>query len=164
MPRYSRKHKRGGRPPNTSTDDAEGNSNGQRIDDVMRDNNTERENNLVESYEMSMEPEIGQVDPRSVGLTPEQSIEYEKQLEEGNRLAAQDRRRGQRMERQLREGRQGPFTRIEDDHDDDNDDNSDDQFAGRKRRKTVKKRKTAKKRKTSKKRKTAKKRKTSKKR
>ena len=159
MPRYSRKHKRGGRPPNTSTDDARGNSNGQRLDNVVRDN-AERENNLAEPYEMSREPEIGQVDPRSVGLNEEQADEYHRGLEEGNRLAAQDRRRGQRMERRMREGRQGQFTRIHDDadDDDDDDDNSDDQFAGRKRRKTVKKRKTSKKRKTVKKRKTSKKR------
>lgn len=120
MPRHSRKYKRGGRPPNISTDDAPGN--GQRVEYAER-GNSDSENNIAKPDPRPMELEIGEVDPRSVGLNEEQRKEYHRRLEEGNRLAAQERRQ--------REGRQLPFTRIPDDGD--NDDDYDDQFAGRKR-------------------------------
>jgi hypothetical protein len=90
--RYSRKHKRGGRPPNTST------YNGQRVEYAERDN-LNRENNIAEPAARPRELEIGQVDPRSVGLNEEQLNEYHRQLEEGNMLAYQAR--------QMREGTQG---------------------------------------------------------
>jgi hypothetical protein len=153
MPRYSRKYKRGGRPPNTSTSDARGNSNGQPVEYSEREI-SDRENNIMDPDAMSMELEIGEVDPRSVGITPEQSIEYERQLEEGNLSAYRKKY-----------GRQGDFTRI---YDEDDEDKDDDEYhsheGGRKRRKTTKRRKTSKKRKTTKRRKPSKKRRSSKKR
>jgi hypothetical protein len=75
-----------------------------------------------------MELEIGQVDPRSVGLNEEQRNEYHRQLEEGNRLAYRKKF-----------GRQGSFTRISDDDDDD-------EARGGRKRKTTKKRRTSKRR------------------
>ena len=50
-----------------------------------------------------------QIDPRRFGLNEQELAEYERQLEEGNRLAYQNRLQ--------HEGRQGPFTRIDDDND-----------------------------------------------
>lgn len=141
MPRYSkysRKHKRGGRPPNVSTYDAPGN--GQRVEYAER-GNSDRENNIAEPDARPMELEIGQVDPRSVGLNEEQRNEYHRQLEEGNMLAYRKKF-----------GRQGDFTRIDDDSDDD------EQKAGRKKRKTTKKRKSSKRRKKTKKRRSSKRR------
>ena len=129
--RYSRKYKRGGRPPNTSSD------NEQRVEYSEREN-SDRENNMVEPPARQRELEIGQVDPRSVGLNEEQRNEYHRQLEEGNRLAYRKKF-----------GRQGPFTRIPDD---------DDEARGGRKRKTSKKRRTSKRRKTTKKRKSSKKR------
>jgi hypothetical protein len=102
-----------------------------------------------------MELEIGQIDPRSVGLNEEQRNEYHRQLEEGNRLAYQ--------ERQMREGRQEPFIRIDDDNDDDdiepydedelerriaslNNNNENIRQQGGRRRKQTKKRKASKRR------------------
>lgn len=99
--RYSRKYKRGGRPPNTSSD------NGQRVEYAERDN-SDRGNNMAEPDVRPMELETGEVDPRSVGLNEEQRNEYHRQLEEGNRLAYRKKF-----------GRQGSFTRIHDDDDDD---------------------------------------------
>jgi hypothetical protein len=133
--RYSRKHKRGGRPPNRSTDYAEGNE--QRVEYSEREN-SDRENNMVETPAKEAKLEIGEVDPQSVGLNKEQRNEYHRQLEEGNRLAYRKKF-----------GRQGPFTRIPDD---------DDEARGGRKRKTSKKRRTSKRRKTTKKRKNSKKR------
>ena len=121
MPKYSRKHKRGGRPPNTSSDNAPGNEHAER-------ENSDSENNIMEPDAGPRELEIGQVDPRSVGLNEEQRNEYHRQLEEGNRVAYRNKF-----------ARKGPFTRIPDDGD--NDDDYDDQFAGRKKRRTSKRRK-----------------------
>ena len=168
MPRHSRKHKRGGRPPNTSTDDAEGNSNGEPVE-YTEPENSDRMNNIVEQPRATPSQQYYQtIDPRPFFMTPEQRIEYQKQLDEGNRLAAQDRRRGRRMRRRWLEGRQGPFTRIynEGDDSDDDDDDDDDDVArgGRKKRRASKRRKTTKKRKTTKRRKTTKKRRSSKRR
>lgn len=128
--RYSRKYKRGGRPPNTSS------GNGERVEYAEREN-SDRENNMAEPDARPMELEIGQLDPRSVGLNEEQRNEYHRQLEEGNRLAYRKKF-----------GRQGDFTRIDDD----------DEARGGRKRKTSKKRKSSKRRKTTKKRRTSKRR------
>lgn len=131
--RYSRKYKRGGRPPNTSSD------NGQRVEYAERDN-SDRGNNMAEPDVRPMELETGEVDPRSVGLNEEQRNEYHRQLEEGNRLAYRKKF-----------GRQGSFTRIHDDDDDD-------EARGGRKRKTSKKRRSSKRRKTTKKRRSSKRR------
>jgi len=130
--RYSRKYKRGGRPPNTSSD------NGQRLEYAEREN-SDRVNNMAEPDVRPMELETGEVDPRSVGLNEEQRNEYHRQLEEGNRLAYRKKF-----------GRQGSFTRI---HDDD-----DDEARGGRKRKSSKKRRSSKRRKTTKKRRSSKRR------
>jgi hypothetical protein len=141
MPRYSRKYKRGGRPPKISNNDAE-------PLDYVPNYNVDRENNIMDPDAMSREPEIGQVDPRSVGLNEEEMNEYHRKLQKGNMVAYRKKY-----------GRQGDFTRIyhEDDEDKDDDEYPERQ-GGRKRRKTTKRRKTFKKRKTTKRRKTSKKR------
>jgi hypothetical protein len=99
-----------------------------------------------------------QVDPRMVGLNADQLDRYHEEMERGNLEAYQNRLQN--------EGRQGPFTRIDDGDDDDyiepydeeelgrridafnNRDGNVQQQGGRKRRKTTRKRKSAKKRKT----------------
>ena len=131
--RYSRKYKRGGRPPNTSSD------NGQRLEYAEREN-SDRVNNMAEPDVRPMELETGEVDPRSVGLNEEQRNEYHRQLEEGNRLAYRKKF-----------GRQGSFTRIHDDDDDD-------EARGGRKRKSSKKRRSSKRRKTTKKRRSSKRR------
>ena len=145
MPRYSRKYKRGGRPPKTSSNDAPGN--GQPVEYAEHEN-SDRENNIMEPDAMSRELEIGQVDPRSVGISPDQEKEYDRQLHEGNLSAYRKKY-----------GRQGDFTRI---YHEDDEDKDDDEYhsheGGKKRRKTSKKRKTTKRRKPSKKRRSSKKR------
>lgn len=113
-----------------------------------------------------------QVDPRMVGLNADQLDRYHERMQRGNLEAYQNRLQN--------EGRQGPFTRIDDDDDDyiepydeeelgrridafNNRDGNVPQQGGRKRRKTTRKKKSAKKRKTVKK-KRGRKRKTTKKR
>ena len=135
MPRYSRKHRRGGKPPNRSTDYAEGNEH--RVEYSERENSG-RENNMVETPAKEAKLEIGEVDPQSVGLNKEQRNEYHRQREEENMLAYRKKF-----------GRQGPFTRIDDD---------DDVARGGRKRKTSKKRKGSKRRKPTKKRRSSKKR------
>jgi hypothetical protein len=120
MPRYSRKYKRGGIPPRMLSDGVPGNSNVQPVEYAEPDS-LYRENNLAEPLPTPRPLEIGQVDPRSVGLTPEQRIEYESRL---------------------RDGRQGDFTRIYHEEDISDDDYGD--YKQRVGRKTSKKRKSSK--------------------
>jgi hypothetical protein len=127
--RYSRKHKRGGRPPSRSTDYAQGNE--QRMEYPERDNSN-RENNIMEpprppTYSSDR---VMQEDPGTFGLNKEEMDEYHKKMQEGNLKAYRKRY-----------GRQGDFTRIYDEGDEDKDD---DEYhaheGGRKRRKTNKRR------------------------
>jgi hypothetical protein len=153
MPRYSRKYKRGGRPPKP-----QGNDNSQNADTISG------EDIVTEQQEyMTAEPNNSnaktyqdmQVDPGTFGLNKEEMDEYHKKMQEGNLKAYRDKY-----------GRQGEFNRIYDENDEDNDDDEyPEQFdGGRRRRKTMKKRRTVKRRKTTKRRKTSKKRRSSKKR
>jgi len=174
MHRYSRKYKKGGRQPNRYRNDAPGNV---QPDEYAERENLDRVNNIAEAVVRRREHENDRVDPRTVGISPEQRLEYDRLVEEGNRFAAQARRREQRLERQRRDGRQELFTRIDEENDsgDDDSDSDDDiepydeeelerriaslnnnngnvpQQGGRKRRKTTRKRKSAKKRKTTRK-------------
>jgi hypothetical protein len=150
--RYSRKHKRGGRPPNTrSTDNAQGNSNsnGQRVE-YTEPENSDRVNNIVEEPRPTPRQPAMQVDPGTFGLNKEEMDEYNKKMQEGNLKAYR-----------AKYGRKGEFNRIYDENDEDNDDDEyPDQFdGGRRRRKTTKRRKSTKRRKTMKRRKTTKRRK-----
>jgi hypothetical protein len=153
--RYSRKHKRGGRPPNTSTDNARGNE--QPVEYAERDNSNREYNTMEEPRPTPRQPYM-QEDPGTFGLNKEEMDEYHKKMQEGNLKAYR-----------ARYGRKGEFNRIYDENDEDNDDDKYPDYisdyisdypqheGGRKRRKTAKKRRTAKKRKTAKKRRTSKK-------
>jgi hypothetical protein len=81
--RYSRKYKRGGRPPDTSSNNSSGNE--QRIEYAERDNSN-REYNIMEpprppTYSSDR---VMQVDPRTIGLNEEEMDEYYKKMREGN--------------------------------------------------------------------------------
>jgi hypothetical protein len=156
--RYSRKYKRGGRPPNTSTDNARGNE--QPVEYAERDNSNREYNTMEEPPVKQAKLEIGEVDPNLYLLRGQELAEYKRQLDEGNRLAYRKKF-----------GRQGDFTRIYDEADEDKDDDKYPDYisdyisdypqheGGRKRRKTTKRRKSTKRRKTMKRRKTTKRRK-----
>ena len=145
--RYSRKHKRGGRPPNTSTDNARGNE--QPVEYAERDNSNREYNTMEEPRPTPRQPYM-QEDPGTFGLNKEEMDEYHKKMQEGNLKAYR-----------ARYGRKGEFNRIYDENDEDNDDDEyPDQFdGGRRRRKTTKRRKSTKRRKTMKRRKSTKRRK-----
>ena len=69
MPKYSRKHKRGGRPPNTSSDDAPGNEYAER-------DNSNREYNIMEEPRPTPRQPDMQEDPGTFGLNKEEMDEY----------------------------------------------------------------------------------------